>query len=182
MSLRNTTSRYGSVSIILHWLMLALIIAVYAAIELRDLYPTGSGPREAFKAWHFMLGLSVFFLVWLRLLFRLISPTPQISPPISRWQSVAAKLIHFGLYFVMIITPLLGWMILSSAGKPLLFFGFELPALVAENKNLAKIFKERHEMIAEVGYYLIGLHAAAALFHHYVIRDNTLLRILPQRG
>jgi cytochrome b561 len=181
MSLRNTSTRYGTLSIAMHWLMLLLIIGVYACIELRELYPKGSDPREAFKTWHFMLGLSIFFLVWLRLLLRLTSPTPAIVPSIPRWQSIAAKIMHAGLYLLMIITPLLGWMILSTAGKPIPFFGFELPALMAENKELVKVFKERHETIAEAGYYLIGLHAAAALFHHYVARDNTLLRMLPQR-
>lgn len=181
MALRNTTTRYGTLSIAMHWIMLLLMIGVYACIELREIYPKGSDPREALKTWHFMLGLSIFFLVWLRLLFRLVSPTPQIVPAISRWQSIVAKVVHTGLYLLMIITPLLGWMILSTAGKPIPFFGMELPALMAENKDLAKVFKERHETIALAGYYLIGLHALAALFHHYVVRDNTLLRILPRR-
>ena len=58
---------YGSLSIALHWVMLLLLIAVFATIELRGMFPKGSDPREAMKAWHFMLGLAVFGLVWLRL-------------------------------------------------------------------------------------------------------------------
>lgn len=67
MQWKNTTDRYGSLSIAMHWLMLALLVAVYACIELREFYPKGSDPREALKQWHFMLGLAVFVLVWLRL-------------------------------------------------------------------------------------------------------------------
>jgi len=65
------------------------------------------------------------------------------------------------------------------AGKPVPFFGLELPPLASENKDLAKTIKEIHETVGEVGYYLIGLHAAAALFHHYILADNTLKRMLP---
>ena len=57
--------------------MLLLLIAVYACIELREIYPKGSDPREALKTWHFMLGLSVFVLVWLRLLVNITSPDPS---------------------------------------------------------------------------------------------------------
>jgi cytochrome b561 len=78
----------------------------------------------------------------------------------------------------MIGMPLAGWLILSSAGKPVPFFGLELPALIAENKDLSKQIKEIHETVGQLGYFLIGLHALAALFHHYILRDNTLYRML----
>ncbi|HEY8219812.1 MAG TPA: cytochrome b/b6 domain-containing protein, partial [Methylobacter sp.] len=74
------------------------------------------------------------------------------------------------------------WLILSAAGKPIPFFGLHLPALISENKPLAKALAEIHKTIGTAGYFLIGLHAAAALFHHYIVRDNTLRRILPGQG
>ncbi|HLY96193.1 MAG TPA: cytochrome b/b6 domain-containing protein, partial [Sideroxyarcus sp.] len=74
-----------------------------------------------------------------------------------------------------------GWLLLSATGKPVPFFGLELPALIGENKDLAKTLKDIHEFVGTAGYYLIGLHAAAALYHHYIVRDNTLLRMLPDR-
>lgn len=181
MNIRNTIDRYGSLSIVLHWLMLLLIIAVYACIELREFYPKGSDLREALKTWHFMLGLSVFVLVWVRIYARLTAPSPRITPEPASWQSLSAKLVHIALYALMIGMPLLGWLLLSAAGKPIPFFGLELPALVSKNKDLADLIKEIHETVGTAGYFLIGLHALAALFHHYVVRDNTLLRILPNR-
>src|SRR5579859_2096452 len=110
---RNSSERYASASIALHWLMLLLLVAVYATIELRGLFPKGSDPREAMKAWHFMLGLGVFVLVWLRLvLYASAGPVPLVNPPPGRWQALAARLMHVLLYAFMIAMPLLGWLTL----------------------------------------------------------------------
>jgi cytochrome b561 len=177
---KNSNTRYGSASIILHWLMALLFVGVYASIELRELYPKGSDPREALKVWHFMLGLSVLLLVAIRLYFKASSPTPNISPAPKQWQTIITKLAHLALYVLMIGMPLLGWFLLSAAGKPIPFFGLELPALIAKNKDLASTLKELHQTIGVLGYYIIGLHAIAALFHHYVLKDNTLTRMLPE--
>jgi cytochrome b561 len=87
--------------------------------------------------------------------------------------------MHLALYLFLIAMPLLGWLALSATGKPVPFFGLQLPALVGADKALADSLKEIHETIGTVGYYLVGLHAAAALFHHYGMRDNTLPRMLP---
>ena len=75
---KNTANRYGSLSIGLHWLMLLLLIVVYASIEMRELSPKGSDPRAALKTWHFVLGLSIFALVWLRLAIHLSGTTPRV--------------------------------------------------------------------------------------------------------
>lgn len=182
MSWKNDEHRYGGLSIALHWLMLALMIGVYACIELKGNFPKGSEPRELLKHWHFMLGLAIFALAWLRLLARLIAPTPKIVPAIPAWQAILSKVVHLGLYVLMIGAPLAGWLILSAAGKPIPFFGLELPALIGLNPPLAGQIKEVHEFVGVAGYALIALHAAAALVHHYVMRDNTLTRMLPGRS
>lgn len=179
MDWRNNTNRYGSVSIGLHWLMLLLLAAVYACIELREFYPKGSDVREALKAWHFMLGLSVLVLAVLRVTVLVAGPVPRIEPTPAKWQHLSARLVHIALYVLMIGMPLAGWMILSAEGEPIPFFGLQLPALVGESDRLAKAIEEIHETGGTVGYFLIGLHATAALFHHYVLRDNTLRRMLP---
>ncbi|ESS71566.1 cation-transporting ATPase Pma1 [Methyloglobulus morosus KoM1] len=179
MQWRNSTERYGSLSIGLHWLMLLLLVAVYACIELRGFFPKGSDLREALKTWHFMLGLFVFVLVWLRLLTYLTSPFPRIKPELPKWQKLSSRIIKLALYALMIVMPLAGWLILSAEGKLIPFFGLQLPALINENKNVAELIKEIHGAVGTVGYFLIGLHAAAALFHHYVLRDNILRRMLP---
>lgn len=181
MNWKNTTTRYGPLAIGIHWLMLLLFIAVYGTIELRELFEKGSDPREALKTWHFMLGLLVFILVWLRIAVRLSGPTPLIQPAIPRLQEISAKLLHLALYALMIGMPLTGWLLLSAAGKPIPFFGLQLPALIAESKDLAGQIKELHVAVGTTGYFLIGLHALAALYHHFILRDNTLTRMLPGR-
>lgn len=180
MSLNATPPRrYGTLSIAMHWLMLALIAGTYACIELKGNFPKGSDGRALLSQWHFMLGLSVFALVWLRLIGRMIHPTPPITPTPPAWQNSLAKLMHLALYALMIGLPLAGWATLSAAGKPIPFWGLELPPLLDPNPDLAKQIKGWHETAANVGYWLIGLHALAGLFHHYISRDNTLVRMLP---
>jgi cytochrome b561 len=96
-------------------------------------------------------------------------------------QALLAKVVHFALYALMIGLPLLGWLTLSARGKPVPFFGLELPALIGNNQETAKWLKEIHESLATAGYFLIGLHVVAALYHQFVKRDNTLKLMLPSR-
>src|SRR5436305_14225138 len=119
-----------------------------------------------------MLGLSVFVLVWLRLAMHLLGTNPRIVPEQGPWQRRSARLMHIALYVLMIAMPLAGWLMLSAAGKPIPFFGLQLPALLGENKALAEVIKDVHELGGTIGYWLIGLHAAAAVFPHYIKRDN----------
>ncbi len=175
--METSSDRYGRLSVVIHWATLALLVAVYACIELREMYPRGSEIREALKTWHYMLGLTVFFLVWVRITARLFGKTPPIVPATPKWQLIIANSVELALYALMIALPLLGWVMLSAEGKSIPFFGLQLPALVGSNEALAERTKEVHETLATIGYLLIGLHALAALFHHYVRRDNTLRRM-----
>lgn len=182
MNNSSSSSRYHTLSIALHWLMFLLVAAVYAFIEFRVLFDKGSEPRETMKALHFMFGMSVFFLVWLRLLARFIYARPQISPAPHIAQQWAAKVVHWLLYAFLIGMPLAGWLILSAKGRTVPFFGLELPALIGPDKALSGEIQDWHAIVGEIGYYVIGLHALAALFHHYVLRNNTLRRMLPWRA
>lgn len=168
---------FNLIIVVMHWFMLLLIIAVYAFMEFREIFPKGSEPREFMKALHFMLGMSVFFLVLIRLVVRFSTTVPDIIPEPKPIEKLLAKLMHVALYIFMIGMPLLGWLILSANGKAVPFFGLQLPMLIAENKELGKLLHEVHEIGASVGYVLLGGHALAALFHHYVKKDNTLLRM-----
>ena len=176
------TDRYSAASIALHWLMLVLIVGAYAAIEFREFFPKGSDPREALKSWHFMLGLSVLGLVWVRIAARLIWKSPHTPDGGAAWQIVAARLTHVALYAFMVGMPIAGWLILSAEGKSIFFFGLELPALVGASKPLAEQVEEIHELGGSIGYWLIGIHAAASLFHHYFLRDGVLFRMIPRRA
>ena len=174
------TPRYARLSMILHWLMLALFVGVYGCIEIKGLLPRGHALRGLFLGAHALFGMAIFLLVWLRLLGRLM-PRPPIMPRPPAWQTGASHLMHLALYGLMIVTPLLAWLMLNAAGKPIPYFEFSLPTLVAADPDLARQFKHWHEWLGSAGYWLIGLHAAAGLFHHYWVRDNTLVRMLPKR-
>jgi cytochrome b561 len=174
------TPRYARLSMILHWLMLALFVGVYGCIEIKGLLPRGHALKGLFLGAHALFGIAIFLLVWLRLLGRLM-PRPPIVPRPPAWQTGASHLMHLALYGLMIVTPLLAWLMLNAAGKPIPYFEFSLPTLVAVDPDLARQFKHWHEWLGSAGYWLIGLHAAAGLFHHYWVRDNTLVRMLPKR-
>lgn len=180
MNYSNSPDRHGNLTIWLHWLMMILIIGVFACIELREFYPKGSDPREALKAWHFTLGLLVLVLTIARIGVRLAGTTPAIHPEPPRWQQLAGRLTHLLIYAMLILLPLAGWLALGAAGKPIPFLGLELPPLLAPDKELAGTIKSLHKTAGTAAYYLLGLHAAAALFHHYVQGDNTLVRMLPK--
>ena len=179
MGMVNTSSRYGGLSIAMHWLMFFLLVAVYACMELHESFPKGSAMRIGLKNWHFTLGLTVFFLVWLRLALRLFQVTPAIQPRPPGWQDILAKLVHLALYVFMIGMPIGGWLVLSGEAKPIPFYGIDLPALIAKNKDLAENVEDIHKAVGEFGYYLIAVHTLAALFHHYYQKDDTLKRMLP---
>lgn len=173
----HSPSRYSTPIIAMHWLTVVVFIDIYAAINLADFFPKGSDTRQLVKNLHFSLGLLVFGLVWLRIVFRVLGGTPDIVPPMPHWQAKLAKLGHLALYALMVFMPLLGWAMLSASGKPIPFFGLDMPTLISENKPLGRTLKDIHELGGNLGYFLIGGHAAMALFHHYFVQDNTLRRM-----
>jgi cytochrome b561 len=175
----NFEYRYSPLSILLHWLMAAMLVIVFATMELRPYTAKGSDLREALSAWHFGLGLAIFGLVWLRCISRRTNQIPVIAEESPTWQNALAKMTHFMLYGLMIGMPILGWLAQSAKGQPILLLGFEVPALIGNNESIAKLFKQWHLSFATLGYGLIALHLAAAAFHHYVRKDATLRRMLP---
>lgn len=168
---------YNRLSIGLHWGMLVLLVAVYACMELSESFPRGSALRTDLKTWHYTLGMSVFFLAWLRLGVKLVTRAPPIAPALPLWQRRLSSAVQVALYILMIVMPLAGWLMLNAKGQAAPFFGIPLPVLIAENRNWASLIKDIHEAGATAGYFLLGLHAAASLFHHYILRDNTLRRM-----
>jgi cytochrome b561 len=177
MDTPKTSRRYGSASIAMHWAMVLVFVAVYALINVAEVFEKGSAERQMARDWHFTFGLLVFALVWVRIVLRVLGTTPPIEPATSARMEKLAKLGHLALYVLMIGLPVLGWLALSARGKPIPFFGLNLPALIAPDKALGSQLKELHEFGGSLGYFLIGGHAVAALFHHYVLQDNTLLRM-----
>lgn len=168
--------KYSRPRIALHWLMFFLLVMVYAAIELRVFFDKGTPERDFMKSLHFMFGLTVLLLVLVRLLARRFSSAPPNLPLEEFFKHMhrASQLGHWALYAFMLLMPLMGWMVLSAAGKPTPFFCLALPALITPDEALAKQLKEWHETAGLFGYALIGLHTVAAFFHQFVLQDNLM--------
>lgn len=181
MTTTATAERYSGTTIFLHWLILVLIVTSYASMELKDFFPKGSDVREGMKYWHFSVGLSILALVVVRIAARLAGPAPPIVPAPPAYVASAAKAGHIALYALMVMMPIGGWLILSGEGKAIPLWGLELPPLIGEDKDFAGLIEDLHEIGAKIGYLLIAIHAAAALYHHHVVKDNTLRRMLPGR-
>lgn len=178
MNMNNTDKHWGLVAQGVHWLMFLLIVGAWFAIETREDFPRGSAERDAWMLLHKSLGISIFFLVWLRIGARLWQVTPVGIG--SAWQQKVARLLHVGLYILMIVMPLTGMLASQFYGKPVSWFGlFELPMLVNENKKSGELLKEIHETGFGVLLALLAAHIAAALYHHFVRKDDALKRMLP---
>ena len=172
-------ARYSPTLRRLHWLMAVLILAAYLLIEQRGLFPRGSGGRFAMMQGHFWAGIAIFVLAWWRLVARRRDGAPAVTPPLDRWSALGAKAIHVALYAFFIVMPLLGMATAWTDGKAVMlpFTDIALPALLAEDKDLAHQLEDLHGSIGEAFYWVIGLHVLAALYHHWVRRDDTLRRM-----
>lgn len=181
MPFKNTLQRYGTGSMALHWLMLVLIVLAYATIELKGAFAKESVERLFLKDAHMTIGLVILGLLVVRAVWRFAQIMPSTQPYPSQRQQQAAKWGHIGLYGFMFFTPLVGWLMVSAKAKTVWFFGLSVPSLMVQNPEWAERFEEVHEIFGQLGYALIALHTVAALYHHAVLKDNTLLKMWPMR-
>ncbi|WP_313688262.1 cytochrome b561 [Pantoea sp.] len=173
--------KFAKSQIALHWLTVLLIAIAYTTIELRGLVPRGSWARNLMIMTHYSCGVSVWVLMLARGVLRHRHASPNILPPPPRWQQGLAHLMHLLLYALFLVLPILGVTSKYLNGRPWQLFGVVMPVSATPNFDLADSLISWHETLAPLGYWLIGLHAAAALLHHYVFKDNTLLRMMPAR-
>ncbi|HDR9801209.1 cytochrome b [Burkholderia cenocepacia] len=170
-------TRYSSPAIFFHWAIFLLVALAYLAIEIRG--PKGSDSRAFWMNVHLMAGTFVLVLSVLRVLWRVVSRVPEAIPQATllRWLS---KLAHVALYVFIIAQPLLGIMMVNMGGKPvsLDWLGVSF-TLFGPDKALRPTIKETHELIGNAFYFVIGLHALAALYHHFIRRDDVLRRMAP---
>ncbi|WP_322022636.1 cytochrome b [Burkholderia sp. BCC1977] len=170
-------TRYSSPAIFFHWVIFLLVALAYLAIEIRG--PKGSDSRVFWMNVHLLAGSFVLVLSVLRVLWRMISRVPDPIPQAAllKWLS---KLAHVALYAFIIGQPLLGIMMVNLGGKPvsLDWIGVSF-TLFGPDKALRPTIKEAHELIGNAFYFVIGLHALAALYHHFIRRDGVLRRMAP---
>lgn len=180
MPLKNTPHEWGSISKLLHWLIVVLILTMaWLGLTMGDL-PNGPGKVQTY-ALHKSIGLTILALVVLRLAWRLYAGAPKPVPGTPAWQDRIASVTHWLLYILLLAMPLSGWMLNSAAGFPLQWFGMvDIPALVGENHDLHERAEQMHELLFWVLAVVVLGHAAAAIYHHVFQRDATLARMLPR--
>ena len=179
MQVRNSTEGYGAVAMTLHWAVVTLVFCAWLLGEFGDALPRGS-QREAGELIHIFLGLLVLVAVAIRLCWRLADPPPAPDAAIGRWSDRAAHAMHYLMYALLIAAPVAGILLQFARGHALPVFGLvEIASPWAADRAFARDVREVHEALANALLILVCLHAAAALLHHYVLRDSTLLRMLP---
>jgi cytochrome b561 len=179
MTWRNTTQRYGLITIALHWLVAIAVFALFGLglwmTELNLYHPW----YYKAPALHKSIGLLLFMVMVLRLVWRLINPHPATLPTHSRFERVAAGVVHGLLYLLLFAVMIAGYLISTADGRPIEIFGVvSIPATITAIPNQEDVAGELHLILAIVLIALALLHAAAALKHHFVDRDNTLRRML----
>lgn len=168
--------RYSRGAIILHWLTALLVAAAYFAIEFRG--PKGSAERPFWTGMHEWAGLLVFSLACLRVVWRTRHEPPEDLNE-SLILAILARLAHLALYAFILAQPLLGALTLNFNGHPVNLIGLEWHfSIAAPNPTWRPFVKEAHQLIGKLFYFVIGLHALAALWHHYIKGDATLRRMV----
>lgn len=176
--LKDSSTGYGLISIVIHWLSALLILFLFGL----GIYMTGLGYYDDWyhkgPALHISIGLIVLLLMLVRVSWRLLNPTPAAlaDKPVQR---TAAKLVKWGLYSAIFVVLISGYLITTAEGKPAsLFDWIYIPSLTELGAGQVDLAGEVHEYLAWGIIALVVLHVAGALFHHFVVRDRTLVRML----
>jgi cytochrome b561 len=181
MQVRNSTEGYGAAAQSLHWLTVLFVLLAWTLGTFGDDFPKG-GPREDALFAHISLGLLIPAMLILRLILRVADrPPPFESSRWGVWPDYAAKATHLLLYTLLVLVPVAGIVAQFARGNPLPIFGMtELASPWVRDKAFAHSVTEVHEVLANALIILAGLHAFAAIVHHWVLRDRTLVRMLPR--
>jgi cytochrome b561 len=179
MQLKNDESRYGVVAQLFHWAIVVLIIVQFILANRQHDLPLGPA-KIAVLAQHKSFGITILGLVLMRLIWRWLNPVPAEPLDIPHWQRIAARVSHLGLYALLLITPVVGWLMSSARNFPVSWFGLvTLPDFIEPDRPTYEFLHETHELLAQTLFWLALLHVAAALKHHFIDKDNVLRRMLP---
>ena len=178
MAIKNTLHSYGFLAKLLHWVVALFIIGLLIVGTLMtDLQ--GAFKYKVYDI-HKAFGIIVLALVFIRFFWMLLNPKPLLPETMKPHEKLAAKLGHYSLYGLMFFIPFSGWIMSNSAGYGVSIFGVvNVPAIAAKSDALKDLAKEAHEISTSIIIILLGVHVAAALFHHFIKKDNVLKRMLP---
>jgi cytochrome b561 len=170
-------TNYDNVAIALHWATAFLVFANFALAETWDWFAKPT--KELMEGTHMSFGVLLTAVIVARLAWRWI-PGHQLSSLETGWVKLASKAAHYSLYALLVAEAALGFAFRWGGGRPMEFFGLGIPPLIGEiARPLRRELREFHEWIGWAIVIIAILHALAALYHHYVLRDRVLKRMLP---
>jgi cytochrome b561 len=180
VSIRSSRLRYGAVAQLFHWVTVVLVGTAYIVSPGGREERVYSAAFDFSRQAHETIGVLVFALV-LRILWRLFEPTPE-SPPMVPWMRYSAGVAHLGLYALLLAIPLTAIAGAWLEAHPLTIFGIgNVGPMLPQAHDLGASIAYVHTILGNVILWLAGLHAAAALFHHFILRDDILTSMLPGR-
>jgi cytochrome b561 len=171
---------YDGVAKFLHWLIVLLLIAQFSVAWTMPHIHRGVSP-VGLIAIHLSLGAFFLLVVIARLAWSLTHRVPLLTDGIPWWQHRAAQALHALLYLVLVLLPLQGWANANARGWDVAIFGVPLPKIMATQSRLGMQLGDIHQTTGIVLLVLVWLHVLAALYHHLMLRDRVLLRMLPEK-
>jgi cytochrome b561 len=131
-------------------------------------------------SWHKWVGVTIFLVTILRLAWRLANGAPRPPATVPPWQQRLAALSHGTLYAILIVMPLTGWIMSSALNLPVVYFGLiPLPSPFGVDRALGEAMRYVHFSLALALLALVAVHVLAAFYHHFVLRDDVMRRMLP---
>lgn len=174
-------THYGALAQAFHWTTAVLVVIAFVIAPEESERQVYAATADAARKLHETLGLAVFVLTAARLLWRLVDVRPD-PPAVARWMGIAASSVQGLLYVLLVAVPLTAVAGAWLEGHPLtLIAGVRIAPMLSARQAAGESVAELHGLLGDALVWLAGLHALAALFHHYVLKDGVLLSMLPRR-
>jgi cytochrome b561 len=179
MPLKNTTSEWGSLARLLHWIIAVLVVLQFVLAWTADEMPEDSPQQLTLIARHISFGITLLALAAVRILWRFGTPTPAPPAGARGWETKLAHATLGSLYLLLLAIPISGYLMTAAHGDPVAWFGVQLLSLVSKDAAIGRPAHEAHEILGWVLLVLVGLHVLAALKHHFIARNDVLRRMRP---
>lgn len=177
--MQRPAEKFGTVAIALHWVIaLALILSVLTGLGYAYIDDTRTS-RTSLEI-HQSIGFLIFLLAFVRLYWRITHTPPPPPAGYTRSQRIAAVVTHATLYLFIVGMPISGYIGLAARGRDIPVFGLaNLPILTPLSFDLSNGATTLHIFSQYALYVLVALHVAAALWHHFILKDDVMRRMLP---